>query len=57
MLSDQFGANTWNLVGNADSAHADYGLGLAVRATPGVVRMMGSVGQLGAACGNRAQRR
>ena len=36
-----------NLVGNADPTRADYGfgLGLAVRTTPGVVRMMGSVGQ------------
>jgi CubicO group peptidase (beta-lactamase class C family) len=35
-----------NLIGNADPTRADYGfgLGLAVRTTPGVVRMMGSVG-------------
>jgi CubicO group peptidase (beta-lactamase class C family) len=47
MLSDQLGPNIRNLVGNADPTRADYGfgLGLAVRATPGVVRMMGSVGQ------------
>jgi CubicO group peptidase (beta-lactamase class C family) len=47
MLSDQLGANIGNLVGNADPTRADYGfgLGLAVRTTPGVVRMMGSVGQ------------
>jgi CubicO group peptidase (beta-lactamase class C family) len=47
MLSDQLGANIKNLVGNADPTRADYGfgLGLAVRTTPGVVRMMGSVGQ------------
>jgi len=47
MLSDQLGANIKNLVGNADPTRADYGfgLGLAVRATPGVARMMGSVGQ------------
>ena len=47
MLSNQLGANIKNLVGNADPTRADYGfgLGLAVRATPGVVRMMGSVGQ------------
>ena len=39
--------NIKNLVGNADPTRADYGfgLGLAVRTTPGVVRMMGSVGQ------------
>ena len=47
MLSDQLGPNIKNLIGNADPTRADYGfgLGLAVRATPGVVRMMGSVGQ------------
>jgi len=47
MLSDQLGANIRNLVGNADPTRADYGfgLGVAVRTTPGVVRMMGSVGQ------------
>ena len=47
MLSDQLGLNIKNLVGNADPTRADYGfgLGLAVRLTPGVVRMMGSVGQ------------
>jgi CubicO group peptidase (beta-lactamase class C family) len=47
MLSDQLGPNIKNLVGNADPSRADYGfgLGLAVRTTPGVVRMMGSVGQ------------
>ena len=47
MLSDQLGPNIKNLVGNADPTRADFGfgLGLAVRATPGVVRMMGSVGQ------------
>ena len=47
MLSDQLGPNIKNLVGNADPTRADYGfgLGLAVRATPGVVKMMGSVGQ------------
>jgi CubicO group peptidase (beta-lactamase class C family) len=47
MLSDQLGANINNLVGNADPTRADYGfgLGLGVRTTPGVVRMMGSVGQ------------
>ena len=47
MLSDQLGANIKNLVGNADPTRADYsfGLGVAVRTTPGIVRMMGSVGQ------------
>ena len=47
MLSDQLGSNIKNLVGNADPTRADYGfgLGLAVRTTSGVVRMMGSVGQ------------
>src|SRR5258706_211333 len=47
MLSDQLGPNIKSLIGNADPTRADYGfgLGLAVRATPGVVRMMGSVGQ------------
>jgi CubicO group peptidase (beta-lactamase class C family) len=47
MLSDQLGPNIKNLVGNAYPTRADYGfgLGLAVRTTPGVVRMMGSVGQ------------
>ncbi len=47
MLSDHLGANIKNLVGNADPTRADYsfGLGLAVRTTPGVIKMMGSVGQ------------
>ena len=47
MLSDQLGPNTKNLIGNADPTRADYGfgLGLAVRTTPGVIKMMGSVGQ------------
>jgi len=47
MLSDQLGTNIRNLVGNADPTRADFGfgLGLAVRTTPGVVRLMGSVGQ------------
>ncbi len=47
MLSDQLGPNIKNLIGNADPTRADYGfgLGLAVRMTPGVVKMMGSVGQ------------
>ena len=47
MLSNQLGPNVRNLVGNADPTRADFGfgLGLAVRTTPGVVRLMGSVGQ------------
>jgi len=47
MLSDQLGSHIKNLIGNTDPTRADYGfgLGLAVRTTPGVVRMMGSVGQ------------
>ncbi len=47
MLANQLGPNVKNLVGNADPTRADYGfgLGLAVRTTPGIVRMMGSVGQ------------
>src|SRR5438128_4345052 len=46
MLSNQLGPQVTNLVGNADPTRADYGfgLGLAVRTTPGVVRLMGSVG-------------
>ena len=47
MLSDQLGANIKNMVGNADPTRAGYGfgLGVAVRTTPGVVKMIGSVGQ------------
>jgi CubicO group peptidase (beta-lactamase class C family) len=46
MTSDQLGPNVKNLIGRTDPPHADYGfgLGLAVRTTPGVARMMGSVG-------------
>ncbi len=46
MLSNQLGPNVKNLIGNADPTRADYGfgLGLAVRTTPGIVRMEGSVG-------------
>jgi CubicO group peptidase (beta-lactamase class C family) len=46
MLSNQLGPTVKNLIGNADPTRADYGfgLGLAVRTTPGIVRMMGSVG-------------
>jgi CubicO group peptidase (beta-lactamase class C family) len=46
MLSDQLGPDIKNLIVNADPTRADYGfgLGLAVRQTPGRVRLMGSVG-------------
>ena len=46
MLANQLGPDVKNLVGNADPTRADYGfgLGLAVRTTPGVVRLLGSVG-------------
>ena len=46
MLTNQLSPQTRNLIGNADPTRADYGfgLGLAVRTTPGVVRLMGSVG-------------
>jgi CubicO group peptidase (beta-lactamase class C family) len=46
MLSDQLGPNVKNLIGSADPTRADYGfgLGLAVRTTPGIVRTLGSVG-------------
>jgi CubicO group peptidase (beta-lactamase class C family) len=45
-LSNQLGPEVRNLVVNADPTRGDYGfgLGLAVRTQPGVVRMMGSVG-------------
>jgi CubicO group peptidase (beta-lactamase class C family) len=47
MLSNQLGPDVKNLIGNADPTRADYGfgLGLAVRTTPGIVRMTGSVGE------------
>lgn len=47
MLSNQLAPNTVNLVGNADPTNADmgFGLGVAVRTTPGIVRKVGSVGE------------
>ena len=46
MLSNQLGPEVKNLIVNGDPTRADYGfgLGLAVRTTPGIVRLMGSVG-------------
>jgi len=46
MLANQLGPDVKNLIGNADPTRADYGfgLGLAVRTTPGIVRLLGSVG-------------
>jgi len=46
MLTNQLAPQVRNLIGNADPTRADYGfgLGLAVRTTPGIVRLMGSVG-------------
>lgn len=46
MLTNQLGPDVKNLIGHADPTRADYGfgLGLAVRTTPGVVRLMGHPG-------------
>ncbi len=46
MLSNQLAPEVRNLIVNGDPTRADYGfgLGLAVRTTPGIVRLMGSVG-------------
>jgi CubicO group peptidase (beta-lactamase class C family) len=46
MLTNQLGPDVRNLIGNADPTRTDYGfgLGLAVRTTPGIVRLLGSVG-------------
>ena len=49
MLSNQIGPEVRNLIANADPTRADhgFGLGLAVRTTPGIARTMGSVGDFG----------
>ena len=46
MLSDQLGPKVTNLVSNADPTRADFGfgLGLAIKPTPGVTPIMGSAG-------------
>lgn len=46
MVSNQLGPEVKNLIANADPTRADYGfgLGVAVRTTPGIATMMGSVG-------------
>lgn len=46
MLSNQLAPEVKNLIGNADPTRADYGfgLGLAVRTTPGITPLFGSVG-------------
>lgn len=49
MLSNQLSPNVTNLIANADPTHAEFGfgLGVAVRTTPGITHMLGSVGQFG----------
>ena len=46
MTANQLGPQVRNLIGNADPTRVDYGfgLGLAVRTTPGLVHSLGSVG-------------
>lgn len=46
MTANQLGPHVRNLIGNADPTRIDYGfgLGLAVRTTPGIVHSLGSVG-------------
>jgi CubicO group peptidase (beta-lactamase class C family) len=47
MLSNQLGPDIINLIAHADPTRAGYGfgLGLAVRTTPGISPMLGSVGE------------
>lgn len=46
MTTNQISPQVRNLIGNADPTRADYGfgLGVAVRTTPGIVRLLGAVG-------------
>jgi len=47
MLSNQIGPDVTNLIANTDPTRAGYGfgLGLAIRTTPGISPMLGSVGE------------
>jgi len=47
MLANQLAPNTVNLIANADPTRrrGGFGLGVAVRTTPGIVRKVGSVGE------------
>ncbi|ACB94856.1 serine hydrolase domain-containing protein [Beijerinckia indica] len=49
MLANQLGPQVVNLIGQADPTRANYGfgLGLAVRTTPGIAPMLGSIGSFG----------